>query len=294
MPEILHSFDFAESSADNQRGKYGVIDHVFLGLQQVGDKQGFSMDRYASQLDMLLDSNMESLDEDGSYSLEEVDKGNQFECCDSDFSGDEEEEIMEEESFHPDSVKYLGDNKFRINNCRVAQLDHQIQKVEKTVKVVPVHALSTLVSLALQGDSEESEEEEEIDEMELIMERIDEGYPPKEAADFDSNLCHSMREFDFPEVNSAAGLIGGGKMQSAKQSSSSGASQATVLGSSQVKIDDQEEMEESEEWNEEDRKGDDHLSGNGVSREEAVRKAREQAFIGFGKQFFGSNKSSCC
>ena len=46
MPEILHSFDFAESSADNQRGKYGLIDHVFLGLQQVGDKQGFSMDRY--------------------------------------------------------------------------------------------------------------------------------------------------------------------------------------------------------------------------------------------------------
>ena len=165
MPEILHSFDFAESSADNQRGKYGLIDHVFLGLQQVGDKQGFSMDRYASQLDMLLDSNMESLDEDESNSLEEVDKGNQFECCDSDFSGDEEEEIMEEESFHPDSVKYLGDNKFRINNCRVAQLDHQVQKVEKTAKVVPVHALSTLVSLALQGDSEESEQEEEGDEM---------------------------------------------------------------------------------------------------------------------------------
>ena len=61
-----------------------------------------------------------------------------------------------------------------------------------------------------------------------------------------------------------------------------------------MKIDDQEEMEESEEWNDEDRKGDDHLSGNGVSREEAVRKAREQAFIGFGKQFFGSNKSSFC
>ena len=168
MPEILHSYDFSDNSAENQRGKYGLIDHVFLGLQQVDDKQGFSMDRYASQLDMLLDSNMESLDEDGSNSLEEVDKGNQFECCDSDFSGDEEEEIMEEESFHPDSVKYLGDNKFRINNCRVAQLDHQVQKVEKTVKVVPVHALSTLVSLALQGDSEESEEEEEIDEMELI------------------------------------------------------------------------------------------------------------------------------
>ena len=48
MPEILHSFDFSENSAENQRGKYGLIDHVFLGLQQVDDKQGFSMDRYAS------------------------------------------------------------------------------------------------------------------------------------------------------------------------------------------------------------------------------------------------------
>ena len=34
MPEILHSFDFSEHFADNQRGKYGLIDHVFLGLQQ--------------------------------------------------------------------------------------------------------------------------------------------------------------------------------------------------------------------------------------------------------------------
>ena len=88
---------------------------------------------------------------------------------------------------------------------RVVQLDHQDQEVVKTVKVVPVHALSTLVSLALQGDSEVSDEEEEIDEMEIIKERIDEGFSFKEAADFDSNLHHSMREFDFPEVNSAAG-----------------------------------------------------------------------------------------
>ena len=87
-----------------------------------------------------------------------------------------------------------------MNNCRIVQLDVQDQKGERSEKIVPVHALSTLVSLALQGDSEESEEEEEIDEMELIMERIDEGYPPTEAADFDSNLCHSMREFEFPEV----------------------------------------------------------------------------------------------
>ena len=39
MPEILHSFDFSEHFADNQRGKYGIIDHVFLGLQQAVDKQ---------------------------------------------------------------------------------------------------------------------------------------------------------------------------------------------------------------------------------------------------------------
>ena len=273
MPEILHSYDFSDNSAENQRGKYGLIDHVFLGLQQVGDKQGFSMDRYASQLDMLLDSNMESLDEDGSNSLEEVDKGNQFECCDSDFSGDEEEEIMEEESFHPDSVKYLGDNKFRINNCRVAQLDHQDQKVEKTVKVFPVHALSTLVSLALQGDSEESEEEEEIDEMDIIKERIDEGYSFEEAADFDSNLQHSMSEFEFPEINCAAGLSGGSNGQSAKQSNSSGSSQSSIQGETLVKNDDQEGMEESEEKSEEDQKGDNHLSGKGFNMKHLINSA---------------------
>jgi membrane protein implicated in regulation of membrane protease activity len=38
---------------------------VKCSSKQVGDKQGFSMDRYASQLGMLLDSNLESLDEVG-------------------------------------------------------------------------------------------------------------------------------------------------------------------------------------------------------------------------------------
>ena len=80
MPEILHSFDFSETFADNQRGKYGLIDHVFSGLQQAVDKQGFSLDRYAGQLDLLLDSNLEGLDENESNSLEEIDKGNQFLC----------------------------------------------------------------------------------------------------------------------------------------------------------------------------------------------------------------------
>ena len=79
MPEILHPFDLVESFADNQKGKYGLIDQLFLGLQQAVDKQGFSLDRYAGQLDMLLDSNLESLGENESNSLEEVDKGNQFE-----------------------------------------------------------------------------------------------------------------------------------------------------------------------------------------------------------------------
>ena len=48
MPEILHSFDFSENFADNQRGKYGLIDHVFSGLQQAVEKQGFSLERYAA------------------------------------------------------------------------------------------------------------------------------------------------------------------------------------------------------------------------------------------------------
>ena len=78
MPETWHSFDIAENFADNQRGKYGLIDHVFLGLQQAVDKQGFSLDRYAGQLDLLLDSNLEGLEENESNSLEEIDKGNQF------------------------------------------------------------------------------------------------------------------------------------------------------------------------------------------------------------------------
>ena len=30
MPEFLHSYDFSDNSAENQRGKYGLIDHVFL------------------------------------------------------------------------------------------------------------------------------------------------------------------------------------------------------------------------------------------------------------------------
>ena len=68
MPEILHSFDFSENFADNQRGKYGLIDHVFSGLQQAVDKQGFSLDRYAGQLDLLLDSNLEGLEENESNS----------------------------------------------------------------------------------------------------------------------------------------------------------------------------------------------------------------------------------
>ena len=61
-----------------------------------------------------------------------------------------------------------------------------------------------------------------------------------------------------------------------------------------MKNDDKEGMEESEEKSEEDQKGDDHLSGKGFNREEAVKKAKEQAFIGFGSKFFGSNKSSFC
>ena len=73
MPEILHSFDFSENFADDQRGKYGLIDHVFSGLQQAVDKQGFSLDRYAGQLDLLLDSNLEGLDENESNSLEASD-----------------------------------------------------------------------------------------------------------------------------------------------------------------------------------------------------------------------------
>ena len=89
MPEILHPFDLVESFADNQKGKYGLIDQLFLGLQQAVDKQGFSLDRYAGQLDMLLDSNLERLSENESNSLEEVDKGNQFESWDSDSSGGE-------------------------------------------------------------------------------------------------------------------------------------------------------------------------------------------------------------
>ena len=252
MPEILHSFDFSENFADNQRGKYGLIDHVFSGLQQAVDKQGFSLDRYAGQLDLLLDSNLEGLEENESNSLEEIDKGIQFENWDSDSSEEEESEILEEESFHSASVKYLGDNNYKVNNCRIVQLDFQDQKGERSEKIVPVHALSTLVSLALQGDSEESEEEEEIDEMDIIKERIDEGYSFEEAADFDSNLQHSMSEFEFPEINCAAGLSGGSNGQSAKQSNSSGSSQSSIQGETLVKNDDQEGMEESVEKSEED------------------------------------------
>jgi len=181
-----------------------------------------------------------------------------------------------------------------VNNCRVVQLDHQDLKGERSAKIVPVHALSTLVSLALQGDSEESEEEEEIDEMDIIKERIDEGYSFEEAADFDSNLQHSMSEFEFPEINCAAGLSGGSNGQPAKQSNSSESSQSTIQGETLVKNDDQEGMEEREEKSEEDQKGDDHHSGESFNREEAVKKAKEQAFIGFGSKIFGSKKSTFC
>ena len=120
-------------------------------------------------LDVLLDSNHSCSMEIESLEIEDHISEDLLENQDSESSEDEEDGGTGEEFLHPESIKYLGDNSYRVNNSSVVQLDHQVQKDGKTEKVVPVHALSTLVSLALQGDSEESEEEEEI--MRLALSR---------------------------------------------------------------------------------------------------------------------------
>jgi hypothetical protein len=137
MPEIVHPICPFELGADDLRGKYGNIDHAFTDLQQSGSKQ------YVN-LDLILDSNPLSIVDGESFELEDHDREDLLENQDSESSDEEEDGGTGEEFLHPDSVKYLGDNKYRVNNSSVVQLDHQNQKVEKTVQVVPAHALSTL------------------------------------------------------------------------------------------------------------------------------------------------------
>ena len=177
MPDIVNSICPFELGADGPRGKYGCIDYAFSDLQQTGPKQ------YAN-LDVLLDSNHPCHVENESLEIESFISEDLLENQDSESSDEEEDEGSGDEILQSVSVKFLGDNKYRVNNSRVVQLDHQDLKVEKTVDVVPVHALSTLVSLALRGDSDASEEEDEFDEMDIIKERIDEGFSFEEAADF--------------------------------------------------------------------------------------------------------------
>ena len=166
MPEIVHPICPLELGADDLRGKYGNIDHAFTDLQQPGSKQ------YVN-LDLILDSKPLSIVDGESFEIEDYDREDRLENQDFWSSDEEEDGGTEEEFLHPGSVKFLGDNNYKVNNCRIVQLDFQDQKGERSEKIVPVHALSTLASLALQRDSEESEEEEEIDEMDIIKQRID-------------------------------------------------------------------------------------------------------------------------